>query len=454
MARSGHTDRSPGMGLAARFTLAMASGLLVVGGVGAVLLHSTSKQVFERQAEDLLRESIELSARAAEKGYQPLGRKLEQSGRVQMQPVTLTDGTAATKYDVEPDADGRQLRVSLFVPDERERKGLFGLMATLIGLMIAVGVGIAWWIAGQVTRPLQDILQAVRRLSHGDLRYRGRIEGGGEVALLSRSLERMTTELESARETELELSVRERELELAAELRENLLPLATPLVPGHDLAAMHLATTELSGSFHDFLELEDGRIGLLVCDVSGDGVPAAMVGAMARAALRSELVRGDELAPSLARVNRELFQAVKRGMFVTALYVLVDPNEERATVACAGHRLPLVRWSAADGSFRVFQPEGIALALDAGPVFERSLEVQGLEFQPGDRLVLSTAGAAAVCDPSGRELGEKPLWQRMQRHIGEDAGRFVKRVREELEHFAGDEPLPQDVSIVCLCKES
>ena len=328
---------------------------------------------------------------------------------------------------------------------------MLGLIATLLGGMAAAGVAIAWWSAGQVTRPLHDILGAVRRLSHGDLRYHGRIEGGGEVAHLARSLERMTEELEDAQEAELELSVRERELELAGELRENLIPLLTPLIEGHDLAAMHLTAPELSGSFHDFLELEDGRVGLLVCDVAGQGVPAAMVGAMARAALRAELARGGDLADSLGRVNRELARSVKRGQFVTALFVLVDPNAGGAAVACAGHRLPLVRLSAADGNLRVFQPEGIALALDPGPVFDRTLVVQQLEFAHGDRLILATQGAAELGDET--EWSEKQLWQLFQSLSRVDPGKFVRRVRDELEAALGEDELAHDVSVVCLTKD-
>lgn len=328
---------------------------------------------------------------------------------------------------------------------------MLGLIVTLLGGMAAAGVAIAWWSAGQVTRPLDDIIGAVRRLSHGDLRYRGRIEGGGEVAHLARSLERMTEELEGARAAELELSVRERELELAGELRENLIPLATPLIAGHDLAAMHLTAPELSGSFHDFLELEDGRVGLLVCDVAGQGVPAAMVGAMARAALRAELTRGGDLTDSLGRVNRELARSVKRGQFVTALFVLVDPQAPGATVACAGHRLPLVRLSAADGNLRVFQPEGIALALDSGPVFDRTLVAQQLEFAPGDRLVLATQGAVDLGEQTGWD--ENHLWQLFRKFGRVEASKFVRRVRDELENALGEDDLLHDISVVCLTKD-
>ena len=332
--------------------------------------------------------------------------------------------------------------------------GLLGLIVGATILVILVAAGVSVWVANTVSGPLEDIVHDIRQISTGDLNHRTRVKGGGELELLARSIDRMTKNLSEARETELELQIREREVEVASEVREALLPQGTPAVPGYDLGAMHLSSQELWGDFHDFIELEDesARVGLLVCEVSGKGVPGALVGATARSYLRATLARGGDVREALQAVNRDVARDVRRGMFATALYVLVDPARGVASVACAGHKIPLVRFTAADGKLRLIQPEGIALGFDKGPIFDRALQVQQVPLEPGDRLVLANSGAVSVADPQGKELGEKPLYAQVLRHARLPSAEFLARLKAALEAHAAATPLSRDVSIATIAR--
>ncbi|MEO0650976.1 MAG: SpoIIE family protein phosphatase [Planctomycetota bacterium] len=444
------------MGLASRFTLAMAGALALVGFGGGYLILRSTTVVAERHADELLSESVALTARARAEGFVGRDSKVERlEGGVTRQAGRVAGEVPARAYR----AGQAPNAALLVVPEDRKSVGdlLFGLVLPIVAAMVLVGVGVAWWAAGQVTRPLQQIIKAVRQISIADPRYRGRVAGGGsEIASLSRALDRMSDEFEEAREAELELSTRDAEFDLAAEVREKLLPLATPLVEGLDLGAVHLVGSELDGAFHDFIELGSGKVGVLVGDVGASGLPAALIGASARAFLRSALGRGDEesLATALAEVNRELARDVLAGTWVSALYAVLDPAEGSATVACAGHRIPLLRVAASDGKLRVFQPGGLALGLDRGPVFERRLEVQKLELAPGDRLVLATSSAAALQSPDGGELGERGFYEIVHRHSRRGTGGFLKAVRHDLSEFQGEEVFPGDVSIVTVIREA
>ena len=192
----------------------------------------------------------------------------------------------------------------------------------------------------------------------------------------------------------------------------------------------------------------DGRVGLLVCDVSGKGLPGALVGSTARSYLRAELLAGRDVAQSFQLLNRQIVQDVRRGMYVTALYVLLDPRQGTATVACAGHKLPLVRYTAADKKLRLVQPEGIALGFDKGPVFDRSLEIQRVPLEPGDRLVLVNTGAVSLTNAAGQELGEKAFYKQVLAFAAEPADQFLERLKGALTKYAGQGALPRDVSIV------
>ena len=252
----------------------------------------------------------------------------------------------------------------------------------------------------------------------------------------------------------MELSVREREMELAGEVREALMPLATPELPNYDVGSAHLSSPRLGGDFFEFIERDDGRMGFLVCDVSGQGVPAALVGATARAYLRTGLSDEADVEEVLSGINRFLRNDVRRGMFVTALFCLVDRERGVASVACAGHKVPLVRYSAADQKLRLVHPEGIAMGLDPGPVFDRTLKLQEVPIEPGDRLLLCNSGPLKIANGEGEELGEKRFFRLVLKHAQQDSRDFIRGLRKDLEGFAGGEDLPGDVALVTLSRET
>ncbi len=442
-----------GIGLAARFTLIVAVALLVVGGVCGALLMRGASTLIERREDDLVRGGARLTAEVEGDAWRPTdGRREDLGGGVTRERVLLAGERGAQRVAV-GGAPGRALFLPL--PAEPLERRLFGLFAAVGAAGGVVVLLVAAWGAHRITRPLGQVIAAVRQISIAEPRYRGRVTGGGrEIASLSRALDRMSAELASAREAEAALGSREHELALATEVRDALLPLGVPLIDGLDLGATRLGGAGLDGAFHDFIELDGGRVGLLVGEVGAGGLPGALIGATARAFLRSSLRRTVDPGQALAEVNRELVRGLPRGAWVSALYALVDLEQGAATVACAGHRVPLLRLSASDGNLRVFQPGGLALGLDRGPVFDKRLEVQRLEFARGDRLVLATASAAMLADDDGTELGERGLYERVRRASDPDTDRFLRAIRDELERFSQDRRLPGGVSIVTVLRSA
>jgi serine phosphatase RsbU (regulator of sigma subunit) len=343
----------------------------------------------------------------------------------------------------------------LWVPDTERTRANNVILLTIAGTFVAVllvGAVVSVWVASSVAGPVQGLIYDVRQIALGNLRHRTKAGGPGEIRLLARAINDMSSELAEGQETRVELSVRERELELASGVRDALMPGGTPLIEGYDLGAAFLQSPRFGGDFHDFVRRDDGLWGLLVCDVSGRGVPAALIGATARAYLRSELEHPGEVADAFARINRWLVGDVRRGMFVTALYALLDPAQGRATVACAGHKIPLLRVCAADGQLRVVQPEGIALGFDKGPVFERRLQVVEVPIDPGDRLVMTNSAPVRIQNEQREELGEKAFYARVRKHCTGDTTQFLRALRRDLEQFSGEGGFQEDISILTLSR--
>jgi serine phosphatase RsbU (regulator of sigma subunit) len=164
------------------------------------------------------------------------------------------------------------------------------------------------------------------------------------------------------------------------------------------------------------------------------------------------LSRGGDVKQSLFNVNRELARDMRRGMYVSALYVVIEPGQHRAMVACAGHKFPLVRWSAADGKVRLIHPEGIALGFDKGPIFERRLELTEVAIEPGDRLVLANTGPAVLKNDAGAEFGEKQLYTLVQRFGPKPTEEFLERIRSVLEAYAGKTSIERDIALLTVAR--
>ena len=458
--RGEHELRVKGMGLRKRFVLSMTAALSLVMVVAALLLYLGSTRVNEGAQQDLLAGAAKLTQRGPRVAAR--GEPLRHPSGVEIQEVTYgAEGDRATVYTAKSSVV-TQDDFELIVPpaDDRGGKAQIAIIGLVSFAVVAVGALVALWVSGKVTKPVESIIDDVRQISHGELSRRVRASGGGEIELLARSIERMTRDLQDAQDARVELSMRERELSLAGDVREALVPVTTPLIEGYDVAAVHLSSARIGGDFHDYVEMVDGRVGLLVCDVSGHGMPAALIGAIARSYLRSELEHlGEEsgaesMAAALARVNRWLVSDVRRGVYVTAMYALIDPAVGQAIVASAGHKVPLLRISAEDGRLRTVHPEGIALGLDKGPVFERKLQTAIVPIEPGDRLFLCNSGPVKVADAEGRELGEKPFYSRVLKHSRADSHAFLKALRNDLVAFAGDEGVPHDISLVTISRDA
>jgi len=440
------------LGLRARFVLSMSLALAAVLAVTGVLLYMTTARLLDTARDDSL-------GRAARFTHEPAAPQVDTQGRsgphgVQIFPYHSSQGSGRVfRHETGGQAGEKLERFDLYVPDSPRGSGdLLRIIAVICVVVLVVAAGVSVWVASTVSRPVVKLIDDVRQLAKGDLTHRVKTDGPGEIRLLARALDRMASDLSEGQESKLELSVREREVELATGVRDALLPAGTPLIEGYDLGAAFLASPRFGGDFHDFVQRADGKWGVLVCDVSGRGIPAALVGSIARAYLRAELVRSGEVAEAFQRANRWLSGDVRRGMFVTALYAMLEPSEGRVTVACAGHKIPLLRVCAADGQLRVVQPEGIALGLDKGSVFERRLQVVEVPLEPGDRLVLTNSAPVRIANASGEELGEKAFYARVKKHATADTTQFLRALRRDLEQYAGDPGFQEDLSIVTVAR--
>jgi sigma-B regulation protein RsbU (phosphoserine phosphatase) len=207
----------------------------------------------------------------------------------------------------------------------------------------------------------------------------------------------------------------------------------------------------VGGDYYDFLAINEDLEGIVVADVSGKGVPGSLVMTMARAFIRMEAEQhhNPSAAATLVQVNRMLVQDIKRGMFVTALYCILDKKTNELRVASAGHN-PLLVWRAASKKLEMVNPGGIALGFKEGPFFEKGIKEQTLVLDHGDRIVAYTDGTVEAMNEKKQEFGDDTFNALIQQLATRDSNQMLNLVVKALDEHKGDAPQSDDITIVTL----
>jgi serine phosphatase RsbU (regulator of sigma subunit)/anti-sigma regulatory factor (Ser/Thr protein kinase) len=248
-----------------------------------------------------------------------------------------------------------------------------------------------------------------------------------------------------AQQQQVEARQRERieqELRVARVIQETLLPKEIPDIAGWELAAHWQPAREVSGDFYDFIQLPDGRMAVIVADVTDKGVPAAMVMATTRSMLRAAAERLIEPGKVLARTNELLHPDIPTKMFVTCLYLLIEPGSGEIVLANAGHNLPYV---ISGNEVTELRATGMPLGLMPGMQYDE-LEAR---LAPGEHLVLSSDGLIEAHNDQGEMYGFKRFKSELA-VLGEGAG-TIPAVMKTWHDFTGENHEQEDdITLVTL----
>ena len=239
------------------------------------------------------------------------------------------------------------------------------------------------------------------------------------------SLGYVTVEKLSADERRL-LSI-ESELEVAREIQNSILPSGTPDLKRLRIHAAYLPMTAVAGDFYEFIPVDENRLGILVADVSGHGVPAALIASMVKMAMQSVMACAEDPGAVLRGLNLSLSGQL-RGQFVTAAYLWLDTEVGRGLYSAAGHP-PLLLYR--DGKMQSIESNGLLFGVTKHsdyPVYELSLEA-------GDRILLYTDGVVEAENIAGESFGDSKLEQVVRENHSQPPGELSQRMLDEVRRW-------------------
>jgi len=245
------------------------------------------------------------------------------------------------------------------------------------------------------------------------------------------------------------LSGTEEERQQARDVQAKLLPSELPNCPGLDLATFTRFSRDVGGDYYDFIMLPGGRLGVIIADVSGKGVPAAMVMVMFRSIFRLVAANDHSAAETLAQTNRLLTRDLLREMFVSALYCIIDPAQHTMTLVNAGHFPPLLCRRRLSGT-RTVNIRGPAIGLLDNDRFPKLLQQKTLALEPADCLCFYTDGVTEAKNLLGEQFGYRALARTLRDCATRPATEIIRNIITAVDDFQDNAPQHDDITLIVL----
>ncbi|MHB8084878.1 MAG: PP2C family protein-serine/threonine phosphatase, partial [Dehalococcoidia bacterium] len=268
------------------------------------------------------------------------------------------------------------------------------------------------------------------------------------IAIFAFLIRNLITEKKTAREREAfrrELERTEFEMETARGIQQSLLPESPPQIDGFELAAVNLPARQVGGDFYDFIPVQEDKWGIIIADVSGKGVPAALFMALSRALVRANVADNPTASRAMQKSNHLISEEAKMGMFVTLFYAVLDPKKSTLQYVNAGHNPPFIVKKDSQ-EVVLLRAKGIAM----GVIDDVSLEEREIKLESNEMVVFYTDGITEAINIAGEQFGEKRLIDTIYQNLDLPAKDIIVKVKDAVFAFAQNQPQFDDFTLVLL----
>jgi len=235
----------------------------------------------------------------------------------------------------------------------------FLIVGPLVFAIAAIGI---YLLLGLIIRPIQALRAGVLAIGEGKLDHRIELDGEDEFSQIANAFNDMAIKFKGAQESLIEQERMQKEIQVAKEIQHTLLPKVVPETEGFDIASLYCSAKEVGGDYYDIMKVGRNLIGVIVADVSDKGVPAALIMTIMRTVMRLTAIQNKSAKSVMTKVNDYVKADMKKGMFVTAFYLVMDSFTRRINFVSAGHD-PLILFRAKEDKVYYIKPKGFPLGI-------------------------------------------------------------------------------------------
>ena len=313
----------------------------------------------------------------------------------------------------------------------------------LYAIFVAIGTRLNILVRSSIVNPIREMMKLVRRVRTGDFEYKAPVVSNDELGVLGDGLNEMSEGL-------LERNRLRQSLNLAMEIQQNFLPQTDPRVKGLDIAGKSIYCDETGGDYFDYVELDErsaGKIGVVIGDVSGHGIPSALLMATGRALIRQRIVSPGSLASVVDDVNRQLAADLEAsGRFMTMLFLRIEAQKKRLKWVRAGHD-PAIFYDPVSDTFEELRGPGIAMGVNPSWCY---VENEKNNLAGGQIVLLGTDGLWETHNPRGVMFGKDTVCDIIRKNAASGAPGILNTLLEELNHFKEDRDAEDDITLVVI----
>ncbi|HLX11738.1 MAG TPA: SpoIIE family protein phosphatase [Bacteroidota bacterium] len=275
----------------------------------------------------------------------------------------------------------------------------------------------------------------------------GKVYSQEDIDLLSTVASQAAIAIENARlhKSEIEKERMEEELDIARRIQQGLLPKCDPVVKNLDICGVSIPALSVGGDYYDYIRLRNGKLLVVVADVSGKGMSAALYMSKIQGMLQLAAHMYESPKQMLIEVNRRLYEGIERKSFITMVLGLFDPENNEVTICRAGHNKPLISFN---GELRFAEGAGIGLGLEPGPIFESELEEVRQKLEPGRLFVFYSDGLTEAMNDKHEQFGDATVHDLVQSKRGLASEKILESVLEGVKKFRGDAVVHDDITVV------
>lgn len=345
-----------------------------------------------------------------------------------------------------------QLIMNAYNQLNNQVKSAFIVFFILIVVLIALAVLITSRYSKKFTNPIEKLTSDVAKIGDGNFDYTSDIKTGDEIESLSGSFEKMTVSLKQHIENLTKMTAENErigtELNVATNIQASMLPCIFPAFPERDefdvYATMNPAK-EVGGDFYDFFMVDDTHIAIVMADVSGKGVPAALFMVIAKTLIKDHTMPNVDLGEVFTNVNELLCESNSGALFVTAFEAVLDIVTGELRYVNAGHEIPFI--CKKDGGF---EPYKIRSAFVLAGMEGMNYKSGSIQLEPGDKIFQYTDGVTEATNKDNKLYGMDRLEKILTQNASKAPSELLPLVKADIDEFVGDAPQFDDITMLCL----